>query len=249
MQALLQISINFAISKFPYKQNAYPNKKYSCKLRFPQPISYNTGSRVKFEFVIKDGCKIGALRNRLSGFGSSGDKDGILMRKGRRVVLANFKKGFNEIGGGGGRVNGETARVLGNLALAILLTYLSMTGQLGWLLDAIVSLWVSLLLVPIVGIGAFLWWAGRDIVQGNCPNCGNEFQVFKSSLKDDLQLCPFCTQPFSVVDDEFVKEAVKFSNQSTPFDQAFGSFSPRKEKGKKSSVAVVDVEAEIRDAD
>ncbi|XP_075513929.1 uncharacterized protein LOC142549064 [Primulina tabacum] len=252
MQALLQISINFPALKALHKQNGYPNKKHSYKLRFLQPVSYYTGSRVKIEFVTKDGFKTGALRNRLSYFGSSWNKDGILVRRGRRVVLVNFKKRFDGIGGGGGRgggVNSETARVLGNLALAILLTYLSMTGQLGWLLDAIVSLWLIAVLVPIVGIGAFLWWAGQDIVQGSCPNCGNEFQVFKSTLKDDLQLCPFCSQPFSVVDNEFVKEAVKFSNQSTPFDQAFGDFSPRKEKGKKSSVAVVDVEAEIRDAD
>lgn len=85
-------------------------------------------------------------------------------------------------------------------------------------------------LVPIVGLGAFLWWAGRDMVQGTvsffnfrflvtflfastdfmdhckhfsseilllydllrffsskfhrmayvqCPNCGNDFQIFK----------------------------------------------------------------------
>ncbi|XP_073144493.1 uncharacterized protein [Henckelia pumila] len=252
MQALLQISIHFPTANSLHKQNDYQTKKYSYKLRFLQPISCYTGSRVKIEFVSKDGFKTGALRNRLSYFASSWNKDGILVRRGKRVVLVNFKKGFNGIGGGdggGGRVNSETARVLGNLALAILLTYLSMTGQLGWLLDAIVSLWLIAVLVPIVGIGAFLWWAGRDIVQGSCPNCGNEFQVFKSTLKDDLQLCPFCTQPFSVVDDEFVKEAVKFSNQAKPFDQAFGGFSPRKEKGKKSSIAVVDVEAEIRDAD
>lgn len=65
--------------------------------------------------------------------------------------MVKFNNGFNglgggggEGGGGGGRINGETARVLGNLGLAIVLTYLTMNGQLGWLLDAIVSLWVFL---------------------------------------------------------------------------------------------------------
>ncbi|KAL0443494.1 UNVERIFIED_CONTAM: hypothetical protein Slati_2072100 [Sesamum latifolium] len=82
-----------------------------------------------------------------------------------------------------------------------------------------------------------------------CPNCGNEFQVFKSTLNDELQLCPFCSQPFSVVGDEFVREPVKFSNESTTFGQAFSDFSPLKKKGKGSSAPVVDVEAEIRDAD
>ncbi|KAG8386273.1 hypothetical protein BUALT_Bualt03G0131900 [Buddleja alternifolia] len=179
-------------------------------------------------------------------------KNGILVspRRRRRVVMVKFNKGFNGLGGGGGgRVNSETSRVLVNLGLAILLTYLSMTGQLGWLLDAIVSLWLLAVLVPIVGIGAFLWWAGRDIVQSNCPNCGNEFQIFKSTLNDEVQLCPFCTQPFSVEGNEFVADPVKFSNQSTKFDQAFNDFAPRTKRGKGQSFGVVDVEAEVRDAE
>ncbi|KAK4398410.1 hypothetical protein Sango_1316500 [Sesamum angolense] len=202
----------------------------------------------------RDGFKAEALKGKLPFLRVGRREDGILVNRGRRVVVVRFNNGFNGLGGGGGgdgneRINSETARVLGNLALAILLTYLSMTGQLGWLLDAIVSLWLLAVLVPIVGIGAFLWWAGRDIVQSSCPNCGNEFQVFKSTLNDELQLCPFCSQPFSVVGDEFVREPVKFSNESTTFGQAFSDFSPLKKKGKESSAPVVDVEAEIRDAD
>lgn len=59
--------------------------------------------------------------------------------------------GFNGGGGGGGRDNSGTIRLLGNVALAIGLTYLSMTGQLGWIFDAIgwvldiaISIWVCL---------------------------------------------------------------------------------------------------------
>lgn len=68
-------------------------------------------------------------------------------RKKKRMVLVKNNQGFGFNGGGGGgggRDNGATARLLGNLALAIGLTYLSMTGQLGWILDAIVSIWVLL---------------------------------------------------------------------------------------------------------
>ncbi|KAF4377739.1 hypothetical protein F8388_011492 [Cannabis sativa] len=103
--------------------------------------------------------------------------------------------------------------------------------------------------VPIVGIGAFLWWAGRDIVQDTCPNCGNEFQIFKSTMQSDLQFCPFCTQPFSIVDNKFVRDSVKFSNQSTTFGEAFSDFTRSRKEKKYSSKAVVDVEAEIKDAD
>ncbi|GAB4846323.1 hypothetical protein Ancab_025329 [Ancistrocladus abbreviatus] len=151
--------------------------------------------------------------------------------------------------GGGGGGDGTNARLLGNLALAVGLTYLSMTGQLGWVLDCIVSVWLLAVLVPIVGLGAFLWWAGRDMIQGTCPNCGNAFQIFKSSLTDELQLCPFCSQPFSVVGNEFVKDPVNFSNRSTAFGRAFNDFIPRSKKGEETPAAVVDVEAEIKDAD
>ncbi|CAB4269897.1 unnamed protein product [Prunus armeniaca] len=81
------------------------------------------------------------------------------------VVRSNQGFGFNGGGGGGGKDDGATARILGNLALAIGLTYLSFTGQLGWILDAIVSIWLLAVLVPIVGVGAFLWWARQDMVQ------------------------------------------------------------------------------------
>lgn len=53
-------------------------------------------------------------------------------------VNANFNSG----GGGSGKNDSSTMRVLGNLALAVGLTYLSLNGQLGWVLDAIVSVWV-----------------------------------------------------------------------------------------------------------
>lgn len=62
-------------------------------------------------------------------------------KKEKRVVLVKNNQGFG-FNNGGGRDDGSTARILGNLALAAGLTYLSMTGQLGWIIDAIVSIWV-----------------------------------------------------------------------------------------------------------
>ncbi|KAG6397814.1 hypothetical protein SASPL_139262 [Salvia splendens] len=250
MAASIQISISFSHAR-PLPPYPYSAKKHCLnKFNFLRPINYRSTSRTKIESFHKDCSKAGVSRENWPFLGVGRGKDGVPVSGGKRVVLMKFRNGFNGLGGGGGgRVSGETARTVGNLALAILLTYLSMTGQLGWLLDAIVSLWLLAVLVPIVGIGAFLWWAGRDILQSNCPNCGNEFQVFKSTLTDELQLCPFCSQPFSVKGDEFVPEPVKFSNQSTIFDQPFGDFNPRTKKGKSSSVSVVDIEADVRDAE
>ncbi|XP_074557482.1 uncharacterized protein LOC141813417 isoform X2 [Curcuma longa] len=188
------------------------------------------------------------------GFTFSGGflKDLGLVSKGRKgcSVRANQGFGFNGGGGGGGWDRSSTTRVLGNLTLAIGLTYLTMTGQLGWILDAIVSIWLLAVLLPIIGLGAFFWFAGRDIVQSSCPNCGNEFQILKSATNDDPQLCPFCSQPFSVQGDIFVREPSRFSSDcSTSHRRAFNGFSTRKETGKASSAAVVDIEADVKDID
>ncbi|XP_021288803.1 uncharacterized protein LOC110419989 [Herrania umbratica] len=250
MTTLLQFSLTF--SSVSLSNEEFSEKPFCCySLKGPKVASLQ---QRRF--------KLGAFRGQRWSFGEVGrGKDGIFVKeegwkRKKRVVLVRFNQdfGFNGGGGsggggGGGKFDSNTARLLGNIAVAIGLTYLSMTGQLGWVLDAIVSIWLLAVLVPIVGLGAFLWWAGRDIVQSSCPNCGNDFQVFKSFLNDELQLCPYCSQPFSVVDDKFVKEPVKFSNQTSKAEQAFNGFSPGFKKGKDSSAAVVDVEAEVKDAD
>lgn len=175
------------------------------------------------------------------------DRNGNLQRKGRKAsqLVVRAKQGFNSDDGGWDK--SSISRVLGNLTLAIGLTYLTVTGQLGWLLDAIVSIWILAFLLPIVGLGVFFWFAGRDIIQSNCPNCGNYFQIFKSSMKDGVQFCPYCTQPFSVLGNKFVKEPTKFSsNRSEAPGQVFSGSSRRSEKG-ASATAIVDIEAEVKD--
>lgn len=149
MPALLQISVNFSSLLYPLQKS---HKDSNFNLKFQQPISFYSNSRTKIESFHKDKFIAEALGKNLPSLGVGRGKDGILVsRSTRRVVVVKFNNGFNglgggggEGGGGGGRINGETARVLGNLGLAIVLTYLTMNGQLGWLLDAIVSLWVFL---------------------------------------------------------------------------------------------------------
>ncbi|XP_071700689.1 uncharacterized protein [Rutidosis leptorrhynchoides] len=155
------------------------------------------------------------------GFGSS---DILSSKKKKRVVLVRLNNlKFNGSGGGGGNDDDGTAKVLGNIALAIGLTYLTLTGQLGWILDTIVSVW--------------------------CRNCQSQFEVFKSMLNDEPQLCPYCNQPFSVVGDEFVRDPARSSKESTTFDGAFNELFSQTKKGKASSRAVIDVEAEVKDVD
>ncbi|KAF0927099.1 hypothetical protein E2562_029856 [Oryza meyeriana var. granulata] len=166
----------------------------------------------------------------------------------RRLGVAGAGKG-PLFGGGGGR-RGTTSRVVGNLAFAALLTYLATTGQLRWVLDAIVSLWLLTILLPILGLAAFFFFAGQDILQSTCPNCGKSFQILKSSLKDGPQLCPYCTQPFSVQGNKFVRESARFSSgRATTSAQAFSEFFKRGSEGKTPSGTVVDIEAEVKDAE
>ncbi|GAB2284563.1 hypothetical protein Dimus_019018 [Dionaea muscipula] len=252
-------SVSLAISPIPSKNHQIHNQNFHFRLNPSQPIKFHLLGRTNFgAFHQKDRSGLWVCRGRWVLLGLREGKAGILMGHGRftrkkRVVLAKFNErvGFDggDGGGGGRRGDGTTARVLGNIALAVGLTYLSMTGKLGWILDTIVSLWLLAVIVPIVGLGALLWWAGRDMIEGTCPNCGNDFQILKFTLNEELQLCPFCTQPFSVVGDEFVSDPVKFSNSSTPFEQAFNGFSPRSKQGKDTQTGVVDIEAEIKDAD
>nr|AFK39399.1 unknown [Medicago truncatula] len=239
MSTLVQFSIKFSHLK-PNDSIYKTQPTFSFSNLDPKFNSFHLGS-----------FKLRACRDRWSFLGGAVFKNGGMCeekgcKKEKRVVLVKNNQGFG-FNNGGGRDDGSTARILGNLALAAGLTYLSMTGQLGWIIDAIVSIWIFAVLVPIVGIGAFLWWAGRDIMKGTCPNCGNDFQVFKSTLNEELQLCPFCGQPFSVDGNEFVKEPVNFSNQFTTFGQAFDNFSSS--KNDKDSGKAIDVEAEIKDAD
>ncbi|KMZ58630.1 hypothetical protein ZOSMA_75G00630 [Zostera marina] len=181
-------------------------------------------------------------------------KNRIFRGKGRSTLVSgNRAFGFNQ-GGGGGNGN-NNRKVLGNLALVIGLGYLTTTGQLGWFFNTIVSIWLFVLIFPILGLGAFLWFASRDLIQNSCPNCGNDIRILKSSLKDGMQLCPYCTQPFSVQNDRFVKESTNFSSDQSPFEQVFNDF-PRSsnrsssEKGKATtSSTIVDIEAEVKDID
>ncbi|KAL3508623.1 hypothetical protein ACH5RR_028024 [Cinchona calisaya] len=253
MTAFVQFSTNFSALNLPPRECL--RKQGFWGLKLSGPFESYPVSRRKLQWVCRYWLKTRVSEEKLAFLRVRRPKDGIFLNekgwhRGKRVVLVRFNGGlgFNG-GGGGGRDDGNTARVLGNLALAIGLAYLTMNEQLGWILDAIVSVWLLAVLLPIVGLGAFLWWARRDIVQDSCPNCGNDFQVFKSTLNEDLQLCPFCSQPFSVIGDEFVRDPVKFSTQSTAFGEAFSDFFARSKKGNDSSAAVVDVEAEVKDAD
>ncbi|KAG5551217.1 hypothetical protein RHGRI_009594 [Rhododendron griersonianum] len=313
MTTLLHISISLSPLCALHLHEARTERQRCCGLRLPQPFCCPSLLRTKIGFLHQKRFKLGVCRERWSFLEVREGKDGILVReegwrRRKKVVLVKSNQGFG--GGGGGRDNGGTARLLGNLALAIGLTYLSVTGQIGllfdaigWVFDVVVSLSVNIrchpndifvdgfafdmllcLLVhspklyygpPVFhaiqyisvcytlcynmtrkkyGSSNFILIQNTDPVFDSlffvqCPNCGNDFKIFRSAVNNDLQLCPFCTQPFSVVGNKFVSDPVNFSNKSTTFGEAFNNFSSRSSKGKDFSSAVVDIEAEVTDLD
>ena len=159
MTPLLQISLNISAFKF--------ESLLKYEIRKKKPGNCYSLSRANLGSLHDNRFKLKAYGERWSLLGGSKCGDGILVREDgwkrkKRVVVVRFNQGFNGGGGGGGRDDGATARLLGNLALAIGLTYLSFTGQLGWVLDAIVSVWVLLSLFLSFYVCVCVW---VDLVQ------------------------------------------------------------------------------------
>ncbi|CAN0826490.1 hypothetical protein LINGRAHAP2_LOCUS695 [Linum grandiflorum] len=72
-----------------------------------------------------------------------------------------------------------------------------------------------------------------------------------SSVPFAVSHSQFSLDHITVVDDKFVRDSVKFTDESTSLREAFRGFYPGSDQGGKepSSSAVVDVEAEVKDAD
>lgn len=83
-------------------------------------------------------------------------------------------------GGGGRRMDKGTSRVVGNLAFAAVVTYLAMTGQLRWVIDAIVSLWVrEFSLLKWIAYKLLLLWEHLGLVALGCLIC-----IFDENILD-----------------------------------------------------------------
>ncbi|CAN6354760.1 unnamed protein product, partial [Urochloa humidicola] len=157
-------------------------------------------------------------------------------------------------GGGGRRMDKGTSRIVGNLAFAAVLTYLAVTGQLRWVLDAIVSLWLTILLDVYISCDnsssqycyLFWLWVHFSSLQDKI------YSRAMSALKDGPQLCPYCTQPFSVQGNKFVRESARFSSgrgATATNGQVFNELFNRGMRGAAPSGTIVDVEAEVKDVE
>jgi len=258
-------------------------QQFRCTLQSSAPttraaswVRANADALPSTSQVFRDKCrnsKFASIRSNveIQGFGLGSGLRVTVTRKWKSprrhtrnagVVRASFKL---DPGNGGPDEERGIGRLVVNLAIAGGLTYLTITGKLGWVFDAFVSLWLFIVLVPIVGFIAFLWFADREIVSSNCPNCGNPFQVLEFTMKDEEeQFCPYCSQPFKLEGKQFVRDGPRFSKKQSkqgfrqPFgQQGFGGPFGGSDRGTTSASSspsdppgvIVDIEAEVMDQD
>ncbi len=73
---------------------------------------------------------------------------------------------------------------------------------LGWFVTLLLGFLVFLLLLPILILLGFRWWANRLISTDACPVCGFESQAIEGTRF----LCPNCQEPLFVADGEFYRQ-------------------------------------------
>eukprot|EP00249_Psilotum_nudum_P010620 c22652_g1_i1 orf=508-1320(-) len=163
--------------------------------------------------------------------------------EGRKKRWAVVARSFFNPRGGRSDGGGGLGRFILNLTMAGLFIYLTFTGKLGWVFEAGFYVWLLFLFAT--------WFTELKTIKGPCPNCGNVFQVFEFSMKEQPRLCPYCTQPFKLENRQFVRDDLLFSSQQfRDFKQPFGGFGAQPTPSRdENSVVVVDVEAEVRDKD
>ncbi|XP_024527073.1 uncharacterized protein LOC9652762 isoform X2 [Selaginella moellendorffii] len=113
----------------------------------------------------KNVCCLASLRrhgNSTSGVGLG------LATSSRQVRLARLTAKFRfDDSGNGGKRNGGGTNVGGmvlNAAITGALAYLTVTGKLGWIFDAVISLWLFFILAPLVALVAYFWFVEREII-------------------------------------------------------------------------------------
>lgn len=160
-------SISITISTYTHQQNPITTPTCKFLIKSPQPIKFYHLKCTKMSSFPQNCSNIKLCTFRNQGF-LHGVRTSDLRRQ-KRVVLVKFNQFPNFNGGNDKRDDGTSARVLVNLALAVGLTYLTMTGQLGWVLDTIVSLWVTLSLsLSSLNLFQFAIFIARLHIYGLC---------------------------------------------------------------------------------
>lgn len=133
-------------------------QQFRCTLQSSAPttraaswVRANADALPSTSQVFRDKCKFASIRSNveIQGFGLGSGLRVTVTRKWKSprrhtrnagVVRASFKL---DPGNGGPDEERGIGRLVVNLAIAGGLTYLTITGKLGWVFDAFVSLWVS----------------------------------------------------------------------------------------------------------
>jgi endogenous inhibitor of DNA gyrase (YacG/DUF329 family) len=74
---------------------------------------------------------------------------------------------------------------------------------LGWLIQSFFILLAFLLLLPIIGFLGLRWWLQRNLVESECPVCG---QALTGVNRMQFN-CPSCGEPLAVEQGQFQRVA------------------------------------------
>ena len=84
------------------------------------------------------------------------------------------------------------------LLIAALLT----SAGLGWIVNGFILL---ILLIPVtiaLGVIGFRWWLKRNIIEDDCPVCGQTF----TGLNNSIARCPSCGEVVQVMNGAFQRQ-------------------------------------------
>jgi len=73
------------------------------------------------------------------------------------------------------------------------------SGALGWLFNFFIGLQLLIIVIPVVAVPLFQWWISSNLLEGTCPTCSCEMQVFKGQTTQCNECGTVCTSELSPI--------------------------------------------------
>lgn len=92
---------------------------------------------------------------------------------------------------------------LGCFFVFILIAALLTSLGLGWVVNGFILLILLIPVTIILGLVGFRWWLKRNVIEDDCPVCGQRF----TGLNNAIARCPSCGEVVQVVAGAFQRQA------------------------------------------
>ena len=97
------------------------------------------------------------------------------------------------LGGGGPNFN-----IDGLVGPAIFLA-LFFSGTLGWLFNLSIGFLLLIIVIPVVAVPLFQWYVSQNLLEGTCPTCACDAQVFKGQTNQCVECGTVYTSELSPI--------------------------------------------------